>query len=141
MKAISMKFLCTLYLMNLYNFHGSFLYRSVWFIYKSPLLLFYYPYYYSLRLLITCPRCSSRHSTPLFPHFPAKPSYFPQKPPPIRGNPSKNPPLFYPKIIKNPTFYSPNPRKPLFPLKKPSKPLFFPIFHTFSSKIQDFRDI
>ena len=71
---------------------------------------------------------------------PLTPPILPKNRPQL-GEILQNAPLFYPKIIKNPTFYPLNPQKPRFSLKKPPKPLFFPIFHTFSSKIQDFLDI
>ena len=79
-----------------------------------PYILFLTIYYF-MYFIFTCPRCSSRHPPPLFPHFPGKHPHFTRKPPKIKGNPSKNPP-----------FLSQNHQKPYFLSPKPPKTPFSP---------------
>ena len=71
---------------------------------------------FSFYFITTCPRCSSRHCTPLSPHFHGKPPHFIQKPPTINGNPSKYPHFYTPNFpqpfsslfLSPPTFLIPN---------------------------------
>ena len=94
---------------------------------------------FSYFLQTTCPRCSSRHSTPLFPHFPGKPPYFTQKPPLIKVNPSKYPP-FPPQNPPKPYFLSPKtPKNPPFSLKNPPNPYFFRFSILFHPKFRIFE--
>ena len=95
------------------------------FLYNKPYLPFSLYIYCLISLITTCPRCSSRHPTPLFPHFPGKPPYFIQKPPPSRGNPSKYSHFYTRKSSKTLLFPPPQSPKPPSSLKKPLKPLFF----------------
>ena len=105
-----------------------------------PFLYFLYVLYLLISLNLLSSLQLQTFPTP-FPAFPRQTPLFIQKPSPIKVNPSKYPP-FLPQNPPKPYFLSPKtPKNPPFSLKKPPKPLFFPIFHTFSSKIQDFRAI
>ena len=112
----------------MYLFVLSGFYRVKLFYFIQPTILsFSIISFFLFFRLITCPRCSSRHPTPLFPHFPITSPYFTQKPPPIMGHHSKTP-----------HFYPPKPPKPPFSLKKPPKPPIFSDFPYFFIKNSGF---
>ena len=56
-------------------------------------ILFFTVFPYFLFLSVTCPRCSSRHPIPSFPHFPGNPPYFTQKPSSLNAGPLKHSPF------------------------------------------------
>ena len=98
----------------------------------------YYCYLlFSYYFFPTCPRCSSRHPTPLFLHFPAKSPYFTQNPHQLRKI-LQNTPFYPPKSSKILLFIPQTPENPFFPLKNPANPYFFRFFIFFHQKSRIF---